>query len=68
MAAEMSVDMVMNLAEEEETMSEPKSAGGRALRGGAHELGVLGQNATGIARGKRGPAVTAGVQLSIVDE
>ena len=36
------------------------SARGRALRGGAHELGVLGEDATGIARGKRRPAIAAG--------
>ncbi len=40
----------------------------RALRGGVHELGVLGQNATGIARGKRFPTVTAGTQLGLIDD
>ena len=40
----------------------------RALRGGVHELGVLRENATGIARGKRRPAFTAGGQLGLVDK
>jgi hypothetical protein len=40
----------------------------RALRCGAHELGVFGQDATGIARRKRLPARAAGTQLSLFDE
>jgi hypothetical protein len=39
----------------------------RALRSGVHELGVLRENATGIARGKRLPTFPAGVQLGLVD-
>jgi hypothetical protein len=33
-----------------------------------HELGILRENATGVARGKRSPAVAASFQLSGVDE
>src|SRR5690554_5601431 len=40
----------------------------RTLRGGVDELGVLCENATGIARGKWSPAFTAGCQLGLVDE
>ena len=39
-----------------------------AFCGGTHELGVLREDATGIARGKRSPALTAGSQLGIVDQ
>src|SRR5690606_7129435 len=46
----------------------PCSAGGRALGGGAHESRILGEDATGIARGKGLPAGAAGVQLSLLDE
>src|SRR5690349_900773 len=46
----------------------PGSPRGRALGGGAHQTGVLGKDATGIARGKRLPARAAGVKLSLVDE
>src|SRR6478609_9476637 len=47
---------------------ESVSAGRRAFGGGPHETGVLGKNATGIARGKRLPAGTAGGELRLVDE
>src|SRR3954454_6410082 len=39
------------------------SAGDGSFSCGAHELGELRENATGIARRKRRPAVTAGGQL-----
>ena len=44
------------------------SARRRAFCGGTHELRVLREDATGIARGKRSPALTAGSQLGIVDQ
>src|SRR6478752_4123258 len=44
------------------------STGRRALRSGAHETGVLGKDATGIARRKRLPARAAGAQLGLIDE
>src|SRR3954465_3571263 len=40
-----------------------RSARDRAFGCGAHELGELRENATGIARRKRRPAFTAGGQL-----
>jgi hypothetical protein len=39
-----------------------------ALCSGADETGVLGEDATGIARREGLPAFTAGAQLSLVDE
>src|SRR4051794_31719343 len=40
----------------------------RALRSGVHELGVLRENATGIARWKRHPAGTPVLQLGRIDK
>jgi hypothetical protein len=36
--------------------------------GGVDELRVFGQNASGVARGKRLPARAAGTQLGLIDE
>src|SRR5687767_6557249 len=46
----------------------PKLPGDRTLGGRVHELGVLRENATGIARRQGSPAGTAALQLGRIDK
>src|SRR4051812_18765519 len=62
---ESAVMMGAFVSDETERMSVAGSPRGGALGSGADETGVLGKDATGIARRKGLPAFTAGAQLCL---